>query len=221
MLNKKVSIIIPIYNTKKEYVSRCLNSCFNQTYNNIEILIINDGSNINYNDIFEKKDKRIKIFNITNLGVSNARNYGINKSNGYWLFFLDSDDYLNSDSIEKIVNISLESFDIIISSTKINNKQKYFINNNISIFNNKIDLLKCIFNNKYLYKCVDTPWGKLYKKSLIKKNNIKFDSNLIESEDGIFNFQAFYYAKKIFLSNEVLYNYRIHSESICNKYKIY
>ena len=221
MLNKKVSIIIPIYNTKKEYVSRCLNSCFNQTYNNIEILIINDGSNINYNDIFEKKDKRIKIFNITNLGVSNARNYGINKSNGYWLFFLDSDDYLNSDSIEKIVNISLESFDIIISSTKINNKQKYFINNNISIFSNKIDLLKCIFNNKYLYKCVDTPWGKLYKKSLIKKNNIKFDSNLIESEDGIFNFQAFYYAKKIFLSNEVLYNYRIHSESICNKYKIY
>lgn len=218
MLNKKVSIIIPLYNTNKFYLKKCIESCINQTYKNVEIIVVDDGSTIDYTHIF-KKYTMVRMYKLNHSGVSNARNYGIKKSSGYWIFFLDSDDYLNNDSIEKIVNVSNSQCDVVISSTKIDNEEKKIINNSIVILDDKIDLYKSIFISNHLYKCVDTSWGKLIKKSLITKNNIEFDPNLIESEDGLFNFKIYYYANRIILSNEVIYNYRKNGQSLCNQYK--
>src|SRR5699024_1141358 len=98
----KVSIIVPIYNSEN-YLKYCLETIVNQTYNNLEILLINDGSLDNSLDIckeFEQKDNRIKLFNIPNSGVSVARNIGIDNATGEFITFVDSDDWMELNAIE-------------------------------------------------------------------------------------------------------------------------
>ena len=103
---KKVSIIVPCYNVEK-YIERCLNSLINQEYSNIEILCIDDGSKDNTKKIiknFLEKDSRIKYFYKENGGLSSARNYGLKYIDGYYCCFIDSDDYVDSTYVSKLVN---------------------------------------------------------------------------------------------------------------------
>lgn len=108
----KVSIIIPVYNTGK-YLAKCLSSCINQTLKEIEIIVINDGSTDNslsiINKFMEAYPKRIKFINNANSGVGAARNFGIDIANGEYLWFLDSDDWLNIDALEKMYNLAKEN----------------------------------------------------------------------------------------------------------------
>ncbi|MFQ6739306.1 MAG: glycosyltransferase family 2 protein, partial [Alphaproteobacteria bacterium] len=102
----KVSVIIPVYNTEK-FLPQCLNSIIYQTYKNLEIIIVNDGSTDNSDEIcqtFAKHDKRIKIIYQTNSGVSAARNKGLLNATGDYVHFIDSDDYINLDYYEKIIS---------------------------------------------------------------------------------------------------------------------
>ena len=113
----KVSVIVPVYNVEK-YLKKCLDSIINQTYKDLEIIIVNDGSNDNSHKIINKylkKDKRIKYFYKENGGLSSARNYGIEKSTGDFIAFIDSDDYINLNMIELMVNkMVLENSDVCI-----------------------------------------------------------------------------------------------------------
>ena len=106
MEKELISIIVPIYNVSK-YLDKCLNSLINQTYKNIEIILINDGSTDNSISIclkYKKKDKRIRLYNKKNGGLSSARNMGIKYSKGNYLFFVDSDDFLDLEIIEYLYN---------------------------------------------------------------------------------------------------------------------
>ena len=116
-----VSIIMPVYN-KEKYLDKSIKSILDQTYENFELIIINDGSTDNSSYIchrFEQEDSRIKVIDIENNGVSNARNIGIKNANGQYVQFIDGDDYIDEDMIERLVNLSEKyNTDIIITAIK-------------------------------------------------------------------------------------------------------
>ena len=106
-----VSIIIPVYNVEK-YIVECLESVVNQTYENLEIILVNDGSTDNSKEIcleYAQRDQRIKLYSKENGGLSSARNYGLSKVTGNYVFFLDSDDYLVTDTIENLLNMLINT----------------------------------------------------------------------------------------------------------------
>ena len=113
----KISVIVPVYNTQK-YLNECLNSLINQTFQDIEIICINDGSTDDSLEVlneFSKKDNRIKIVTQKNSGLSASRNHGIELSKGEYIYFIDSDDYIELNTLKELYDISIEnSCDLII-----------------------------------------------------------------------------------------------------------
>ena len=174
-----ISVIIPVYNVEK-YLRDCLNSVINQTYKDLEIICINDGSKDNSLSILEeyaKKDKRIIIINKENAGVSAARNDGIEKSTGEYLFCLDSDDYIDKDFLEVFYN---------------NAKQN---NSDLVILSNFWGLDKRA-TNKY-HSALPT-CSMFIKTSILKNNNnLRYPLNVQPGEDGIFSHELLMYTKNI------------------------
>jgi glycosyltransferase involved in cell wall biosynthesis len=220
-MNDKVSIIIPFYNTDKSYLKQAIESAICQTYTNIEIILVNDGSTINYSSLLKTYKNSIKVYETKNFGVSHARNVGIIKSQGKWITFLDSDDYLMPNSIEEMISIATQKSDVIITSVFVNNggvNKPLFVDKDSKYVYNKQKILNSIFDYKYGYKCVDTPWAKLYKRKLLMENKILFNEKLSYGEDGIFNYEVYKRAKSIYISSKILYVYRVNKYSLCNKY---
>lgn len=220
-----ISIIVPVYNCEEKYFSKCIDSILEQTYKDFELIIINDGSTNNIEQIcqkYEKKDNRICYIKKENEGVSATRNLGIEKSKGKWIMFVDADDWLEADACEKLVKETSIDIDVIIGSTYINQKQeidklyKYKVKKEIE---NTEELIVSIFIDtisKYSY--VDVPWAKLYKRDFLIENNIFFKENLFLAEDGLFNFEVYLYAKKIIYFPDCIYHYRLNNESACNTF---
>jgi len=214
---KKVSIIVPIYNVEK-YLRKCIESILNQTYKNIELILINDGSPDNSADIcveYSKRDKRIKFISQDNSGVSIARNTGIKEATGDYILFIDSDDYIEKYTIETLVN-SVEDKDMIVCSyykekeekpkKEMPVTQKYLVS--------KKNMLQQIHTNKAIYGYI---WNKLYKKSIIDKYNIEFRSNIAICEDLLFNIEYLDKADTdIVITNEKLYHYIMRGNSAVN-----
>lgn len=225
---EKVSVIVPVHNSEK-YISRCIESLIRQSYKNIEIILINDGSTDRSLSICEKyalKDKRIKLFSITNSGVSIARNLGIEKATGSYITFVDSDDWVEPDMIEfALLKAKENNADVVIWSyyRRINGIDKSFplIDNNDGIFDKNKDILYLKSINSTHNKnpsspsvSVGTTWCKLYKKDLILDNNLKFNPKLIRAQDTVFSLNAFYFADKIVYFNKPLYHYEVNDTSI-------
>lgn len=218
----KISIVIPIYNAEK-YLNMCLDSVITQTYSNLEIILINDGSKDSSLDIcyrYKEKDNRIKVINNNNHGVSYSRNCGISISTGEYIIFIDADDYIENNFIEKLITCNeYETYDLFIScytdfyDENIFKEQK-LIDENILTFDLKKDYLNIV---KYLR----TPWGKIYKLNIIKENNIKFPEDYITAEDQIFNFMYLRYVKKYRFLNECLYFYRHENKDSLSSSKNY
>jgi len=224
MNEKLVSVIIPIFNAEK-YIKECINSVLNQSYKNLEIICINDGSRDKSLEILEKfNDSRIKIINKNNEGVSVARNEGILLAKGKYVVFVDVDDCLVNSSIEKLVNkiSESESTDMVIGNYHIINTER---NGSVKI-NKEIEPSKII--NKVFNKLYDdgidalgnvrTVWGKIYKRDIIINNNIKFYKNVKLFEDGIFNIEYLTKSNSVFVTGDVVYNYRITEDSAVHKY---
>lgn len=210
MEEELISVIVPVYNVEN-YIERCLNSIINQTYKNIEIVCVNDGSTDNSLNIlndFQKKDSRIKIISQENQGLSEARNVGIKNSSGKYIGFVDSDDWVDLDYYEKLHKALIDSkSDFACANIKFfdNGKISYikFQQNQIfSEFDKKID------NYKNGSVC-----DKLYKKSLFLDNDIKFIKGYFY-EDNIVLLQLTYYSKKIVTINTVSYYYFKNNNSI-------
>lgn len=227
---KKVSVIVPVYNAEN-YLANCLETLIKQTYENIELLIINDGSTDNSLEIctaYEQKDDRIKLFNIPNSGVSTARNLGIDKSTGDYITFVDSDDWVELNAIEFGVNkMSETDADIIIWSYFKNfpgeERALSLLPGGSKTYTENKDLLylKSIYQfygQQTLGDTVSagTTWGKFYKAELIKENDIKFKKELTRSQDVIFGLEAFSQAKVIDYHDVPLYHYRINNSSTCS-----
>lgn len=208
MKNKDISIIVPIYNAEK-YLKKCIDSLLEQTKKELEIILINDGSTDNSEEIIkEYKDKRIKYFKNKNQGIGKTRNFGIEKAEGKYIMFLDSDDYLDKTACEKMYNkVENEDLDVAICDF-----YKEYDNGNIE------EVITPNFNTSSLKDNPDiiteylSPWAKIYSTEMIKKNNIKFVENL-KYEDAPFVIEALCCANKIGKVDECLNYYLIHTNS--------
>ena len=209
MENNLISVIIPVYNVK-QYIERCIDSVLNQTYKNIEIILVDDGSNDGCNEIcnmYAEKDKRIKVVHIKNSGVSNARNLGIRLANGDFITFVDADDYIDTSCIEKMYKLCKdEQCDIGIVGTLENNE----LTNKTNTSGESIDMvlsaenaLKEMLNEKYYYGNV---WGKIYKTDIWK--NIHFNEDTVIGEDMEVLYNVLLKSNKVKINtNERLYYY--------------
>lgn len=207
----KISIIIPVYNTEK-YLGQCLESLVNQTYRDIEIIIINDGSTDNSGMLcrkYKNKDNRIKYFEIQNKGVAFARNFGIKKSSGQYIMFIDSDDFIEKNTLE-IIDKYLKDKDLIIYGydRSYKNRKINQIENSRDI--NLLNLKEVIFSNDNIGGYL---WNKIFKSNIIKDNYIRFDEDICYCEDLMFVSQYIKYVKNIFYIKEIKYHYRMRKSS--------
>lgn len=217
-----VSIIIPVYNVET-YLEDCIQSVLNQTYRNIEILIIDDGSTDSSKEIAFKlasKDMRIRVFSQQNMGASIARNKGIEKSNGRFIMFLDSDDILENDAIKNLYSsITKEKCDIAMGDW-INIDENNNLLANHDVLNKALYKEEKIYSNKEILKLSyfdPVPGNKIYKSDIIKDNDIKF-ANVGIGQDLNFFLKYIIYCDKVMLIDKIIFRYRIRSGSISRTY---
>lgn len=224
MNNKLVSVIVPIYNVEK-YLARCIESIIRQTYTNIEIILVNDGSTDNCGEIckhYAHKDKRIKIVEKKNGGLSDARNAGLKIATGEYVIFVDSDDYIEeeliSDTYSKIVE---NDADICYFNYNQVDEQGNLIEKNILNFEDELLLIEEGKTDEYLVTCFFTykhgieAWDKMYKMKIIRDNGLTFTYNHeIFAEDLLFNLCYLIHVRRIVALNISYYNYVIRSDSI-------
>lgn len=207
----KYSIIIPIYNAEK-YLDKCISSLMNQTYKNIEIILIDDGSKdssytkcINY----AQRDKRIKIKHIDNSGVSHARNIGIELCSGDYILFVDSDDYINNTTIEKC-NQLIEEYDIDILRFNYYKKTGVFLRKNKYHIDCNCLILKEQYKEKIYPFLFNTDDISNSCNTIFKRKNIgdlRFDENLQFSEDRKFLIDNINKSNNIYFYEKNLYYY--------------
>ena len=222
-MNKKVSIVIPCYGTEK-YIDRCLNSIINQTYKDLEIILVNDASPNEMESILERyknQDDRIKIItHKKNKGLFRARISGADNSTGDYICFIDSDDYVSHDYIRNLVHsIEIEKADMVFSNTILEEKNEQKIYNLFDFHIKEIKNEECIqayFNQKGLNYRWHTIWNKLYKMDLWKKARKYYDeikTHLIMTEDFAFSTVLFYFCTKIVFNEYANYYYCSNIES--------
>ena len=215
-----LSIIVPVYNCEK-YLNRCIESLLDQSYSNIEIILVDDGSSDGSSDLcdeLKKKDKRIRVFHQNNLGPGAARNVGLLNAKGNYITFVDSDDCVEKDGYSKILNQKYKYADIIIGQWYTifeNGKVKSSkINNFFPISKEKIIKSVIKYDNKY---GGGYPWNKIINWQKIKERtgtNILFKENLKVYEDKCWILDIFKYADKIVITDIYMYDYYYFNNSL-------
>ncbi|MDO5841812.1 MAG: glycosyltransferase [Methanobrevibacter ruminantium] len=223
----KVSVVIPVYNVEK-YLVECMDSVINQTFKDIEIICVNDGSTDDSLAILEyyaKLDDRIKIITQENRGLGNARNVGMRHASGDYLVFIDSDDYISLDTIAKLYNNSLSNgSDIVIfkiarfdNEGNVNYKLPGF---DFDDFFEEVDFNNFSFTysdiKKYVMNASFSACLKFYKKEIFDKQDDLIFPEGIAYEDVPFHIKIMLYANKISFVPEFLYYYRFNPNSIIN-----
>lgn len=212
----KVSIIIPIYNGEK-YLEECLKSILNQTFLDYELILINDGSTDNTHSICTKYrdlDERIKYLNTDNNGVSIARNLGIEKSNGEYIWFVDADDLISPDFLNGIfVNRKLD-FDILqFDYLQFDYELSSFDKEKLEVVREYKGLKSFIENEKYTRSL----WRNIFRRDIIVNNNISFVPKLKFGEDLLFTLENIFNSLTLIRCDYVGYYYRQHSDSVMRK----
>lgn len=216
-MNKLVSIIIPVFNAE-DYLGRCVNSVVSQDYENLEIILVNDGSTDKSLEICEKmsiNDRRIKVINCKNNGVSHARNTGLDNCNGDFITFIDSDDWVFKDYISTLLNYQENSdYDIVISNAT-DVYDNYFVQESNNLEINKPLLLDRensivkFFKEDYFFPVC---WGRLYKRNII--DSLRFDESMSVAEDGKFFLEAIQNSTNNIFIYEKKYYYYIRTGSL-------
>lgn len=214
----KISVIMPVYN-KQLYLDKTLQCILNQSYGNFEIIIVNDGSTDNSKQICDKYaelDSRIKVYDIENGGVSNARNVGLKYATGDYIQFIDGDDCINENIFEIFVSIlDKEKYDVVFSSY-----------NKVDNFNNILNVIDIGYRGKklkkeiledFVYKQVKTGYygcvsNKLIKRDIIKNNNLEFNKEIPLAEDLDFFIDVYRYSNNYYFLGEKSFNYLQNAE---------
>ncbi|MBR6253598.1 MAG: glycosyltransferase [Clostridia bacterium] len=212
--NSLISVVVPIYKVE-DYIHKCLDSIINQTYKNLEIILVDDGSPDNCPlicDEYAKKDSRIKVIHKKNGGLSDARNSGIRLAKGQYIGFVDSDDYLDLDMFEYLYTL-LNKYNADISTCGY--RDVGIIENdgivpNIETELDRTEALKLLATNGLLK---DYAWNKLYKLNLFLDNRIEYPSGKV-MEDIATTYKLIEKSNKVVLGNRCLYNYLRRSGSI-------
>lgn len=238
MRQPQVSIIVPVYNVEN-YIERCLNSLVNQTFKDIEVITINDGStdkSLELINKYAKEDIRVSVIDLGDEGVSYCRNLGIEKANGKYIMFVDSDDWIDSNMIEAMYKKAEENnLDLVMCSYirefKDHSKEKRFnLPEEIIYKEDKVknELLRKLvgpvkeeLSNPEMLDALGTVWGKLYRADILKENKLKFVdlSEIGSAEDTLFNIFTFNYLKKVMFLNKPMYHYwRDNPKSVTSQY---
>lgn len=202
-----ISIIIPIYNVES-YLEECVQSVIAQTYTDWELILVDDGSTDGSAKIarnWQSRNSRIKYFHKDNGGVSSARNYGLDHSQGEYIMFVDSDDICHPKLLENLIPFVIEENDIAgctiakyEESGVVQNNSKYISEDLISLD----QIYTCFFNKGILHP----PYGKVYRNDIIRKHNIRFVQNLQLGEDVLFNLEYLKHVSRgVFIDNPFYY----------------
>ncbi len=216
-MNPVVSIIIPVYNGEK-YIDACMECALNQTYKNIEIIAVNDGSKDNSREILDsyaQKDERVKVIHQENKGLSGARNAGIHAASGKYVIFFDVDDTFELTVIEDNIKLAEENqadvvmfcfwyYEVDTKQLKPNAMERLFVGNAKEYF------------EEYLIPTMDTevfnaPWNKMIRKELLDSNELYFDTRYPIYEDIIFASNLLNITNKIVVNNQMYYKYFVRS----------
>lgn len=211
-MNDLISIIVPVYNVE-DYLEKCLSSLLIQTYKNLQIILIDDGSTDGGGkicDSYRARDERIVVYHLENKGVSEARNYGLDRAAGKYVFFIDSDDFLEYQAIETLYNEMENNFVELVECSYFKNyidKKEEVIHPRAKI-SGQTAVRSLLLWNGYL-----TPfcWDKLYIKDKI--GDLRFDTNLKIGEDDLFVFEYLLKCDNVLVTEKTMCNYRIREDS--------
>lgn len=208
-----ISVIMPVYNTKKEYLKKAIDSVLNQSFKDFEFIIINSSTDDTEELILEYEDKRIKYIVQGKGGQSKARNIGLKTSKGKYIYYIDADDWISPNALEKMLAKSeKQNLDILISNAIMHNyKTKKILDCMIDLRQILDENVLYNINNptfvKNFFFISPTPWGKLYKKDFLIKNDLFFIENLIFEDIEIF-FRYMIMADNVSVIYDKLYFYR-------------
>lgn len=231
---KKLSVIIPVYNTPKPLLEHCIASVqenAGKMGDKLEVLLINDGSTEQYIEPMlketEASDSRFHYIYKTNSGVSDTRNMGIEMAQGEYITFVDADDYVEPDAFNYMINSTeemgadLSVYGLCKDESQIQCKRfKKILSAEM-----REEVLKCIISYKYKSKYSDAlafqlhgSCGKLFKKEILDKYHLHFNTSINYAEDAFFNFCYITFIDKIYLDNKLVYHYVTNIESATKKY---
>lgn len=218
----KISVIVPVYNTSK-FLKKCLDSILDQSLKEIEIIIVNDGSTDNSLEIIKtyyEKDKRIKVINQKNMGLSGARNSGIKLAKGEYILHIDSDDWIEKDYLKDMYELAKkEGADIVISDFYMDymgRKIEYIIDQEK---NSILDKEECL-NRIFYLNSYPAVWNKLFKRELYIKNKIEHPLNISLGEDLGTTPRLIYFSNKIVKLNKAYVHYIQNLTSITKTKKL-
>lgn len=212
--NPKISIIIPVYNVD-QYLSACLSSVLSQSLENIEVLLVDDGSSDGSAlicDKYSEKDSRVRVFHKNNGGVSSARQYGLERAQGKWVLFVDADDYLPRNAIECLYS-RREDADIVLGNIADEFGKISFKNIHSRHINN-IDWLRGLLNGKYH----SGPVAKLIRKECIESSFFRMPRDIVYAEDLVTNVRLAFNCKVVITIPDIVYVYRKNQASISHTF---
>ena len=228
------SIIIPVYKVRQDYLEKCVESICNQSFCNLEIILVDDGSPDDCGEIcdeYSKMDARIKVIHQKNQGVSAARNAGIDAARGEWIMFVDADDWVADGSYEKLAthvcNCDYDCDILMFRLVKAYENQTValtypFESNRVydtSIYEEKELLYRLAMRppkpgNSMVYFSMD----KVIRREFLNTKKLRYPVGLPKSEDKVFVLQCFEKLRKLCFIDEAYYFYRINIDSVCNRY---
>lgn len=218
LLGEKISVIVPIYKVE-QYLNRCIDSIINQTYTNLEIILVDDGSPDNCPKIcdeYAKKDDRIKVIHKENGGLSDARNVGLDIASGNYIAFVDSDDYIELNMLESMMNDLIKNnVDLVVCNIRyiLGDKKNVKYNENDRILN-KYEAMEEYIKDGIIQAVA---WNKLYKRNIIGNMRYKVGKT---NEDEFFTYKVINNAEKIYYNSNAFYNYLQRENSITGRYSI-
>jgi glycosyltransferase involved in cell wall biosynthesis len=234
--NPLVSVIVPVFNIPNRFLQQCLETLAKQTFQSMEVIIVDDSSSLEGNaelcDEAARKNQRFRVIHLkTNKGVSAARNRGIREAIGDWLTFVDPDDWIENDMVEQLTQrIGFADTDIVVCDCCVEYDRQTIKNSfyNIPESNfiwdealRKKTLLQILGRNKEYFPseiAIGVPWAKLYRRSFILQHNVYFNEKLNRMEDNIFNLYLFSIANKVEYLPKTLYHYRRSGNSASSRF---
>ncbi len=215
MQNKKISIIVPLYNAEK-YIEQTIEDLITQTYQNIEVIMVNDGSTDKSESIVRKyagSDDRIKIIFIENQGPSKARNVGLDLATGDYIRFVDADDRIPRDSMEQLMQPYLDDseLDLVIGNYRSIPEMGYFTGDKLPT--GRVDQAAWVYIFLEYVKTFyfGVPWNKLYRRDIIEEKHIRFREDMNWCEDFLFNIEYYNSVRYVYIQNskDGVYQYKI------------
>lgn len=211
-----VSVIIPIYNVAG-FIDKGLPFVLNQSYKDLEVILVNDGSTDNSLDICNKwasVDNRVRVISQPNQGAGGARNHGIELAKGDFIYFFDIDDQINRNLIEYCTetaikyNVEMVVFGYSNIETTYNSSVEVSFDNRLIESNHQ---LRDVFVDEFILKTNGFPWNKFYRKNFLDQNNLRFENQRIQ-QDEVFNLKCYRYIKRMYISSQVLYSYYVYEK---------